>query len=53
MNGKAAQLEAYFAEHQIQAKLHGYLNELVQVRPVAPYGWLARRMHADGAGQTR
>jgi hypothetical protein len=44
-------LEKYFADHQIQDKLNGMLNELVQVRPSAPFGWLARRMRRDGSGQ--
>jgi hypothetical protein len=46
------QLEAYFGEHQIQEKLNGMLNELVTSRPVAPFGWLARRMRRDESGHT-
>ena len=49
-----ANIESYFAEHQIQEKLHGILNELVRARPSAPYSWLAQRMRAaDGPAACR
>ncbi len=45
-------LEAYFAEHCIQEKLNTMLNEMVQVRPHAPYGWLAKRIRRDTYGHS-
>ena len=50
--GEKRQLEAYFQEHSISEKLNTLLNEMVQVRPSAPYGWLARRIRLDDCGHT-
>ena len=43
-------IESYFHEHQISEKMNTMLNEMVQVRPTAPYSWLARRMRLDDSG---
>merc|ERR1711920_497237 len=44
------ELQAYFAQHAVQERLNEMLNQLVQVRPAAPYAWLAARMRATGTG---
>ena len=43
-------LKAYFLEHAIQDKLNNILNEMVQLRPSAPYSWLAKRMRSESCG---
>ena len=45
-------LKKYFEEHAIQDKLNDMLNDMVQVRPNAPFGWLAKRMRAGGPRHT-
>lgn len=44
-----AELQKYFDDHAIQSNLNGWLNELVKLKPAAPYAWLASRIRASEA----
>merc|ERR1711920_274701 len=52
MASSVEELQAYFAQHAIQERLNDMLNQLVQVRPAAPYSWLAARMRGTGPNPT-
>uniref|UniRef100_A0A7S0P197 Uncharacterized protein n=1 Tax=Calcidiscus leptoporus TaxID=127549 RepID=A0A7S0P197_9EUKA len=49
MAATVEELQAYFAQHAIQERLNDMLNQLVQVRPAAPYAWLAARVRGAGS----